>query len=182
MPADQIKIRAARPEDAGQIATVHIKTWQSSYAGIFPEDKLAELDQEHQTYSERWNANLTSGEQLPAFFVAEAGGEKIVGFAGAGRQNNPDYPYDGELFVIYILPKYQRRGLGRRLIAATAGKLHELGYASLMLWVLEENPGSRMFYETLGGKLAGRDEYLRWEQSHSIVAYAWESLTPLLNS
>lgn len=182
MGAEQIKIRPAKPADAGEIAKVHIKTWQASYAGIFPEDKLAELNQELQVRTERWYANIVNPDQLPALFVAETENGEIVGFAGGGRQNNPDYPYDSEIYVIYILPEFQRSGLGQRLMSATAGKLQELGYRSLMLWVLLENEESRRFYEKLGGKLAGRDEYLRWDQTHALAAYAWDSLDVLIIS
>ena len=182
MGSDQIKIRPARLADAGELAKVHIETWQASYAGIFPEDKLAELDQELQIRTERWHANIVNPDQLPALFVAETRNGKIVGFAGGGRQNNLDYPYDSEIYMIYILPEYQRRGLGQRLMSATARKLQELGYRSLMLWVLKENEESRQFYEKLGGKLAGQDDYIRWDQTHALVAYAWDSLDSLITS
>lgn len=180
MDAEQIKIRPAKSEDAGEIAKVHIETWQASYTGIFPEDKLAELDQEHEVRTERWHANILNPEQMPALFVAETENGKIVGFAGGGKQNNPDYPYDSEIFMIYILPEFQRRGLGQRLMSATAKKLQALGYRSLMLWVLQENEESRRFYEKLGGKFIGRDEYLRWDETHALTAYAWDSLDALI--
>jgi ribosomal protein S18 acetylase RimI-like enzyme len=182
MSAEQIKIRPARPEDAGEIAQVHILTWQTSYAGLFPEEKLEELAQEYDVRTERWYANITNPDQLPALFVAETENSKIVGFAGGGKQNNPDYPYDSEIYMIYILPEFQRRGLGQALMSATAGKLQELGFRSLMLWVLQENEASRQFYEKLGGKQAGRDEYLRWDESHALAAYAWDSLDALIIS
>lgn len=180
MDTEQINIRPARPTDAGEIAKVHIHTWQASYAGIFPEDKLAELGQEHDIRAERWYANITNPEQLPALFVAETETGKIVGFAGGGRQNNPDYPYDSEIYMIYILPEFQRHGLGKRLMNAAASKLQALGFTSVLLWVLQENEASRQFYEKLGGKQAGRDEYLRWDQTHALAGYAWDSLDSLI--
>jgi len=161
---------------------VHIQTWQTSYAGIFPEEKLANLDQDYDLQVERWKSNISNPDQLPALFVAETEHGTIVGFAGGGQQNNQDHPYDSEIYVIYILPEFQRQGLGQRLMSAAAKKLRDLGYRSLMLWVLRENKESRRFYEKLGGKIAGHDEYLRWNQSHALVAYAWDSLDSLISS
>ncbi len=182
MSADQIMIRPAKLDDAGQLAAVHIRTWQAAYAGIFLHEKLAELDQEHEARTERWQVNITNPDQLPALFVAESENGKIVGFSGGGRQNNPKYTYDSEIFVIYILPEYQRKGLGQRLMSTTAGKLQELGYRSVMLWVLKENSESRRFYEKLGGKLVGQDAYLRWGETHALAAYAWDALDSLIIS
>jgi len=182
MPADGIEIRAARPVDAGHIAAVQIRTWQNVYANIFPAEKLAELDQDHLVRTERWHAIITKADPMPALLVAQTQAGKIVGFAGGGRQNDPNYPYDSEIFVIYILPEYQNQGLGRRLMGAAAGELDRLGFKSMMLWVLAENQNSRRFYEALGGKLIGQDEYVRWDQTYSIAAYAWESLSALISS
>ena len=182
MAADQIIIRPAKPEDSRQIAEVHVKTWQSSYADIFPKDRLAELGEEIAARTERWQSNIANLEQLPAFFVAETGKGKIVGFAGGGRQNNPKIPYDCEIFVIYILPKFQKRGIGRSLMSAASAYLQAAGFSSLILWVLEENASSRGFYEKLGGTLVGQDEYLRWGESYPLVAYGWDSLTALIST
>jgi ribosomal protein S18 acetylase RimI-like enzyme len=181
-PDQQITLRLARPEDAGSIALVHIRTWQTAYAGIFPPDKLTALDQDMETSVERWHANLTDPDRLPAFFVAETAGGQIIGFAAAGQQHQGDYPQDAELFLIYILPEYQGKGIGQRLMSASAERLIQLGFTSLILWVLEDNPDSRRFYERLGGRLAGRQSYLRWEHEYQIVAYVWDDLADLLQS
>lgn len=172
-------IREALPDDAGAVANVHVTTWQHAYAGIFPQEKLAELDQNLVRSEERWRANLSNKENYPAFFIAETVGGEVVGFAGAGEQANEQYPYDAELYLIYILPDYQRLGIGRQLFKAVAEKLGSAGFTSLMLWVLKQNEQSRAFYLNLGGKVVGESDYLRWDVNYEIVAYGWDDLTTI---
>ena len=54
---------------------------------------------------------------------------------------------------IDILPAYQRRGWGRRLIARVVAALRdEHGLAGLWLGIDTRNEGARLFYERLGFK------------------------------
>ena len=173
-------IRKARPEDGEAVAQVQIKAWQAFYAEIFPADKLASLEDGRELLAERWKANIIAPDRLPAFFVVETDRGKVVGFAAGDQQRNQDYPFEAELQVIYLLPEYHRMGIGRQLMAAVAAMLMAVGFASLILWVLKDNHGSRLFYEKLGGQLVGKSDYERWDEVYSIVAYGWEDLSLLL--
>jgi ribosomal protein S18 acetylase RimI-like enzyme len=175
----EILIREARPEDAAGISTVHIKTWQHAYAAIFPVDKLAGLDHNFDAFVERWESILTDAERFSIVHVAEANDGKIIGFVNATKQLKSAFPQDAEITAIYILPEYHRKGIGRRLFTATAEKLQENGFQSLLLWVLAENSSTRAFYEGMGGRFSGEDEYLRWGKSCPLAAYAWDSLEEL---
>ena len=98
----------------------------------------------------------------------------------AGRPNREaDTDHTGELYVIYLLPEYQRRGIGLKLIVTTAAWLLDRGLRSMIVWVLAANWPARRFYEALGGA------YLR-EQQINIggtllpeVAYGWSDLNCL---
>ena len=171
-------MRPARFEDAEAIAIVQIKTWQAAYAEIFPEGNLITLNQELDQRIERWASILSSKERQSANFVAEVDG-RVVGFANGGRQLKAEYPHDAELFAIYILPEFHGKGIGRRLFTAAADELQNMGFKSLLLWVLADNLSSRGFYEALGGIFCGEDEYLRWGQTYKLAAYGWDSLEAL---
>ncbi len=178
---DQINpiIRKALPEDGDAIAHVQIKTWKKAYAGIFPADRLASLESQRKELTERWQSNIRAEDRYPAFFVAEQPKAGVIGFAAADPQPNPDYPFKAELQLIYILPEYHRLGIGTKLMRVVAEELLKTGFTSLMLWVLKDNHDSRKFYETLGGKLVGESEYLRWDKAYAIVAYGWDDLSSL---
>lgn len=175
---DPVTIRPARVEDAEAIANVQMKTWQSAYTSIFPADRLADLDQELEIRVERWKSILTDAERVLVAYVAESGG-RVIGFANAGEQIKANFPHDAELFAIYLLPEYHGKGIGRRLFTAAADQLRKLGFSSLLLWVLVDNLSSRGFYEHLGGKFCGEDDYLRWGQIYKLAAYGWDSLDAL---
>lgn len=177
--AEEFHIRPARVEDAEQIAKVQMRTWQISYADIFPADKLAGLEHELDRRIERWTSILSGTERLSVTFVAEDGNQSVVGFANAGKQLKPEYPQDSELHAVYLLPEVHRKGIGRRLFSAAADELQNLGFSSLLLWVLADNLLSRAFYEHLGGRFCGEDEYLRWGENYKLYAYAWDSLDAL---
>jgi hypothetical protein len=38
-----MRIRLARPEDAGPIAEVHVAAWQAAYGGLMPDSYLDQL-------------------------------------------------------------------------------------------------------------------------------------------
>ncbi len=140
-------IRPATPDDAQGIARVHINAWLTTYRGLMPDAVLDRLSVETQT--EKWEASLRTPRTRTV--VAEQG-EQIVGFASFGPEPGNDFRFQGELYAIYILEAYQRKGIGRMLVRAAAEGLLALNFPNMMLWVLSANP-ARGFYEKLGGKL-----------------------------
>lgn len=155
-----MNIRKARPADAVAIAGVHTTTWQQAYAHVFPRDALASLDVESRT--ELWRRTLEQPPPRPAIFLAERHGE-VVGFASAGSARRDDERGLGELFAIYVLPLAWGSGAADGLMTAVLAALAERGFAEAILWVLEDNPRARRFYERWGWRLDGgrqRDTFL----------------------
>lgn len=131
-----VLIRAGTPADAEAVARVHVRTWQTAYAHVFPPDRLAELSVEAR--AAQWR------EQPP--LVAEVEGT-VVGFVSVGASREGA---SGELFAIYVDPIHWGTGVGRDLIAAGEQRLRELGHTDVVLWVLDDNPRARRFYEQAG--------------------------------
>jgi GNAT superfamily N-acetyltransferase len=127
---------------------VHVRTWQAAYRDVLPVDRLDAL-----TVGQRvplWERLLSNPEQ--ATFVAEDE-ERIVAFANVGRSREPDA--EGELYAIYALPEAWGGGSAPALMTAALDALREAGHADAVLWVLEENPRARRFYEREGWTLDG---------------------------
>ena len=135
-------IRPGRPDDALGIARVHVRTWQAAYAHVFPADRLAGISAD---------ARAEQGRLHPPI-VAEDEGE-IVGFVSVGASRDDDA--DGELYAIYVDPTRWGTGVGRDLILAGEARLRELGHHDVVLWVLEDNPRARRFYEAAGWRVDG---------------------------
>jgi GNAT superfamily N-acetyltransferase len=138
-------IRPGTPEDAEAVARVHIVTWQAAYAHVFPRESLASLS------GERGARRAELHRRSPPI-VAETGGE-IVGFVSVGPGNDPGT--DGELYAIYVHPDHWGAGFGQQLITAGEERLRELGHHHAILWVLDDNPRARRFYELAGWTVDG---------------------------
>ena len=78
--------------------------------------------------------------------VADEQGE-VVGFVSVGPSR--DERGIGELYAIYVHPDWWGTGAGRALIERGETDLRS-HYAEAVLWVLEDNPRARSFYEAAG--------------------------------
>jgi GNAT superfamily N-acetyltransferase len=148
-----VLVRPARPEDAAALAEVHVRTWQAAYEHVFGRERLATLDLEERRA--RWEARLAAAEPQFWPFVAEDETGRVVGFATTGASRDVVGEGEGELYAIYALPEAWGTGAGRALLAAVLGALRDAGFLTASLWVLEDNPRARRFYEREGWSLDG---------------------------
>lgn len=170
-----IKIRRATEEDVIGIAHVHIETWQSTYSGIIPDDYLQSMTIENRSKS--WLRTLKTLHTTT--FVAENEAGDIVGFAIGGPVQTRDPYYQAELYAIYILDDYQRKGIGKRLIQPIAELLEAKKYENIIIWALEEN-SKRSFYESLGGQLVASKPITICGKELLQVGYGWNTIHDLL--
>jgi ribosomal protein S18 acetylase RimI-like enzyme len=156
----QIIIRPAVISDAASMARVRVETWRTSYRGLIPDASIAGMDIEKETKRsiERFKAPVPNSCLFVAEVRPETGDELpemrpfVAGFCGCGRDRDGDPQYSGELFAIYVLPAYQRKGLGLAMVQACVDWLRQNGHQSMLIWVLRDNQPARRFYEALGGK------------------------------
>jgi GNAT superfamily N-acetyltransferase len=165
-------IRKAQSSDARGMARVHVESWRTSYAGIVPADFLAALSTGQR--EARWRDILADQDDQRFNFVAEDPDGQIAGFASGGPERDGDLVYRGELYASYLLASQQRRGLGRQLIKTVAPRLRQLGYSSMLVWVLAKNGPARAFYEAMGGQLLDKKKELTIGGTPlAEVAYGW---------
>lgn len=140
-------VRAATRADAEAIERIRVRGWQIGYRHLYPPEELdrLELDWSH------WRRRI---ERPPAGWttlVAEGRG-RILGFVSIGPSR--DKPEVGEVYAIYVDPDEWCRGAGRALLERAEERLAE-AYREAMLWVLEDNPRARRFYEAAGWRTDG---------------------------
>jgi ribosomal protein S18 acetylase RimI-like enzyme len=135
-------IRPGTADDAEGVARVQVETWQVAYAHALPQDRLQALSVDQRV--EQWR-------RWPPI-VAEIDGE-IAGFVSVGGARDDDA--DGELYAIYVHPDYWSTGTGRALMEAGEAELRRLGHRDVVLWVLDDNPRARRFYELAGWSADG---------------------------
>ncbi len=169
-----LHVRRAELGDAPAIAHVEIASWRSTYREIVPQEHLRRMS--FVDYFSRWTRALSRGDNTT--YVGVGDDDEVRGFAMAGRDRSGNSVYRGELYVIYLLPEVQRRGLGRRLIAAVAEDLAGEGIDSMRVWALDRNPFCK-FYAALGGVPAGRRAIEIGGRTLVIVAYGWPDTSEL---
>lgn len=149
---DLMRIRKAEPKDAKGISAVHIDSWKTTYSGIVPQDYLDQLN--YREREQQWQKNLSAS----TVYLAETDDGQVIGFSTGGKERTGNYGAAvGEVYAIYILEQYQRRGVGRKLLEPILDHLHQQGIDEMIVLALEENPACG-FYQNLGGKAIKRLE------------------------
>jgi GNAT superfamily N-acetyltransferase len=136
-----MQVRGAVPEDAKAIAGVHVRAWQGAYAHVFPAEELAGLDVPSRV--RYWRDGIRAGWTVLVT-------DDVSGFASVGPARDPDADGQGELYAIYVAPECWGSGAGHALMTAAIQALRDAGFAEAVLWVLDDNPRARRFYEREG--------------------------------
>ncbi|MFB5192157.1 GNAT family N-acetyltransferase [Alicyclobacillus fastidiosus] len=164
-------IRRATLDDATGVARVHVDSWRTTYRGIVNDDFLASLS--YAQSEERWQNRLQDHSSTYVMFVAEDNKGQIIGFADGGPERSGHSVYDGELYAIYLLEAYQRKGIGKQLFHSVVSHLIHHHFHEMLIWVLTDNPACR-FYESMGGQIVDEKSSEIGAQTLSEVAYGWE--------
>jgi ribosomal protein S18 acetylase RimI-like enzyme len=172
-----LSIRAANVADVRAIAQVDVETWRATYAGVLPDDLLIGLSERQRAGV--WSRFITRRPGDTVAAVDEQG--TVLGFGSCGAQREPELPYSGEVFTLYVLPDYQSQGVGRQLLLALFARLIRCGLYSAVIWVLAENP-ARFFYERVGGQRVARRVIDMARSRVDAVAYAWTDLPDAIRS
>ncbi|WP_084781312.1 GNAT family N-acetyltransferase [Paenibacillus sp. D9] len=150
-----MSIRDAKPGDEAGIAGVQVSSWQTTYKDIVDPAYLQAM--ETGPRQDMWERALAAPDAGSCTLVLENGEGKIVGFLKAGKSRDMAEEGSAELYVLYLLKAYQGAGWGTELFRTMRGRLQDLGYLTLHVWVLEGNP-ARFFYEKMGARDYGMQE------------------------
>jgi ribosomal protein S18 acetylase RimI-like enzyme len=136
-------IRHACVDDAADIARIHVKTWQTAYAGIVSAGYLDGLSVK--TRTEWWREMLTKDSERVLVAVR---GNTIVGWSSFGPCRDDDGFGKMEVFALYVSPEHWAAGIGRSLMNAVEAEIGRV--TEVTLWVLERNERARRFYASAG--------------------------------
>ncbi len=141
----EVKIAHARVEDLPGIAAVVVRAWRATFAGLLRASFLANLNVETQLLRHQ-NAFAKPGAIYHVAKVAD----QVVGFASGGPTRHEAFVEPNELYALYLLPTWQRQGLGRQLFNRLSSELQKPERLGLLALVLANNP-NQGFYHRLGG-------------------------------
>lgn len=175
MPVAEIVVRCPVPADGPSIGRVWVQAWQRAYAGLMPDEFLAQLDEVER--GEAWHQRLVARERGLAddpegveLLVAELVGAELrpgpvggqasagatgsapdlVGVATIGPDRDDPAGGRGELWMINVRPDAWGSGAGPALLTAAVDRLGHGGYKSAVLWVVAGNDRARRFYQREG--------------------------------
>ncbi|HLM03028.1 MAG TPA: GNAT family N-acetyltransferase, partial [Pyrinomonadaceae bacterium] len=168
-----ITYREAEVEDIPQIARVHVQSWQKSFAGITPQEHLDAMSVENRIEAFR---QAFAQDSFYKMLVAETPENGIVGFADFGKSHQLKNLFDAQLYAIYFLPEFQRKGIGGKLFRLCRRELAARGFKSMCLDTLEISP-YRNFYEKMGGRVVGESSHLLAGIEFKTVIYGWDNLS-----
>ena len=135
-----IAIRDATAADIPELARVHVRADWETYLSLFGAQAYA-LDVAD--CERRWRQALEDGGIL----LIATSNTAIVGFGHA----------DGDrISALYLLPAYQRQGIGAALLARLLRALHARGVSEARFDVVALNAKAIAFYTAQGAHAVGR--------------------------
>lgn len=174
-----ILYRDMNKDDVPQVAAVHVEGWQEAYCGMVDADYLAALSVAEKEKS--WAAWIDS--ENTHHIVAEEDG-RIIGFISVGPLRTPPPGmspirplYATEIYAVYILSDYYRRGIGRGLFAQAAARIRDMKQKSTCLWVMDKNERANRFYKALGGERCGKQFVEIGPSKVKDVCYGWRDIS-----
>jgi ribosomal protein S18 acetylase RimI-like enzyme len=176
------QFRLAGPADASAVANLHADSWRRHYRGAYSDDFL-----DGDVGADRlavWTDRLREPDPRRCTILAENG--RLLGFANTTFDDDPTW--GALLDNLHVADGHERRGIGSRLLALTAGAVVARPQRTgLYLWVLEQNVDAQAFYRARAGRYAGRDLASppggiasRLTGSPVKLRYAWPEPTVLL--
>ena len=140
--------------DLGALAELHVRTFNETHVGPFGSGPT------YATREWQWREKLAETDATHFVLVLETPAKQLVGFIWCHpTKDNPEWA--ARLNKIYLLGEYQRRGLGKQMVAAAVNRLLENGLTSMALFTEVDNEPACNFYEQLGGErqLGERGEF-----------------------
>lgn len=148
-----ITYRKAVLEDCLDLAILKGQVWNTTYKGIYSEEKLSGYDI---AKNESIFQNIVNNPDIELFVALD--NQKIVGLMTCGKPYRPFMDFQQEISLLYILKEYQRQGIGKTFFELAKKQVKENGYTEFFLAVNSKNFGAQKFYESMGGTVVFEDE------------------------
>jgi len=148
-----ITYRKAVLEDCLELAILKGQVWNTTYKGIYSEEKLSGYDI---AKNESIFHNIVCNPDIELFVALD--GQKIVGLMTCGKPYRPFMDFQQEIGLLYILKEYQRKGIGKAFFEIARKQVKSNGYTKFFLSVNSRNYDAQKFYEAMGGVIICEDE------------------------
>ncbi|WEZ83748.1 GNAT family N-acetyltransferase [Rhizobium sp. 32-5/1] len=135
-------VRTASERDLAKVSALLAETWHATYDGIYGVEKVAEL-------TASWHSVPALKARLArkdAEFVVADNGREIAGMGYAAMSET--HKKGAVLHQLYVLPKFQKQGIGRDMFAELETCFPDAEF--MQLEVEPQNAAALAFYEAHG--------------------------------
>lgn len=143
-------VRKASQEDIRGIRRVCAEGYRDTYAGLLSHETIERVIEEFYNL-DRLRDEVTNPDGWNGWWVAEEDGV-VLGAAGDGITK----PGVGDLFVLYVDPAHQGRGIGTSLLNAVLEELKGQGAERVWVSVFDGNDRGIGFYKARGFEKRGK--------------------------
>jgi len=150
-----VRVREATTDDAQAIAEINVRGWRTAYRGVVSDATLDAMSVED--LRTRFTGFMADPGRAATALVAMDDEGRVTGYTSFGtpREAPSGLEEVGEVYALYVEPDAWGSGAGRALLRAAEEGLRDAGFRRAFLWVLEENPRARRFYEAAGWRWDG---------------------------
>lgn len=146
-------IRPAGIEDASILSIIRQKAWDSAYRGIYPDEVIDDFD--YETHTARFLRQINA-ENVWVYAIVED--DTLVGFTVIGMAIPAVYrDITVCLHSLYLLPKYQGKGIGKSVMEFVRNWCKEKGVFRFYNSCNPHNRRAMAFYYAMGGIIGLRD-------------------------
>jgi diamine N-acetyltransferase len=128
--------------DVAGIQAAAEASWRATYNDIFSEEFITRFLE--QFYSLDSLERAVNSERSD--FLVARNGQRVIGFCHFG----PSLEGEIELYRLYVVPEYWRKGIGGRLVAMMEQRLSSRGVAAYHCYVHVDNEIGKSFYTKYG--------------------------------
>ena len=150
----EYELRLATILDCYKLAKIKKEVWETTYRGIYPDSKIDNYDYNIQTNKFK---QMVNNKDIYLYIIMVD--NKIIGYFDYGKPvSRPYKDYKQEIGLLYLLKKYQNKGLGKEIFMFAKRKIKENGYNNFFVSCNKYNYKAQKFYEKMGGKIINIDK------------------------
>lgn len=162
--------------DAEEWVRLKNTVWRTAYCHIMPIEVFDEQDHNFPNKVAQFRERRLNENGHIGYVVEDEG--RIVALADATRVSFYEY-YKGlgyaDLGAMYMLPEYQRQGLGKILFDRIVDEFKSMGATTMVIGVLKDNTRARQAYEKWGGVLdSHKEKFKKLDREYDEVFYIFD--------
>ena len=148
-----MEIRIATDEDCRSLATLKRVVWETTYRGIYPDEKLDKYDID---LNENKFKNMIKQKSQKLFVVLNE--SEIIGYMSCGKIMRPFDEHTHDIGLLYLAKEYQGKGIGLDLFQFAKMELKNQGVTEFIVSCNKYNLSAQQFYKKMGGKIIKIEE------------------------